>query len=197
MPIQPYQIAPQPIQQDAQGSDPAVAANQGVFFVKTVSGRREMFFKNDAGDVVQVTSNNAVSGGTQVFEKSMMNNTGLTILGNKPVSINALGEVVLSDSDGALTQEPIGITLENIPNGSAGRVALFGRNMIGVLTGLGFAPGDDIFMDEAAGGYTNTTAGFTGADDSIVRLGVAAAANGVSSASATDLIMMREVLIRP
>lgn len=199
MPIQPYQIAPQPVVQDAQGSDPSVSANQGVTYAKTVSGRRELFWKNDNGDVVQITDNGAVAGAAPAnpTEKLMVNNSGATIAINKPVSIAADGSIVLADSDSVDGQEPIGITLAAINNASAGLVALFGRNMPGALTGLGFAPGDDIFIDEVAGGYTNTTSGFVGDNDSVVRIGIAAAANGITSVNATDLIMIREVLIRP
>lgn len=199
MPIQPYQIAPQPIAQTVQASDPSVSVNQGVTYSKTISGRRELFYKNDNGDVVQITSNGLVAGtaGAPAFEKLMINNTGAPIAMNKPVSIKPDGSIVLADSDAVDTQEAIGITLEAINDATAGRVALFGRNIAGALTGLGFAPGDSIFMDETAGAYTNSTAGFTGDNDSIVRIGVAAAANGITSVNATDLIMMREVLIRP
>lgn len=199
MPIQPYQLAPQPQSQDAQASDPTPAANQGTSYVKTVSGKRELFFKNDAGDVVQITANGQVVGGSlaEAFEKPMVNGDVATIPAGKPVSIKGDGSYVLGDSDSADGQEPVGITLASVAVSAVGSVALFGRNMPGVLTGLGFAPGDDIFIDEASGQYTNTVAGFTGDDDSIVRIGVAAAANGVTSANATDLIMMREVLIRP
>jgi len=197
MPIQPYQIAPQPHIEDVQASDPSLSANQGVVYYKTVSGRRELFSKNDNGDVVQITSNGVVSGVIPGLEKIMINNSGINIPINKPVSIKPDGGIEMADSDAVNGQEPIGITLEAINDSFSGIVALFGRNMPGALTGLGYTPGDDIFIDEIAGGYTNTTSGFTGDNDSVVRLGVAAVADGITNVNATDLIMIREVLLRP
>jgi hypothetical protein len=199
MPIQPYQIANSPLPQEQQGADPSVEANQGVTYVKTVSGKRELFFKNDADDVVQITDNGAVAGaaGPNPTEKLMLNNSGVLIDSKKPVSIKSDGSIILADSDAPEGQAPIGITLQSIANASAGVVALFGRNIPGALTGLGFNPGDDIFIDETAGEYTNNPSGFSGSDDSIIRIGVAAAADGTTSINATDLIMIKEVLIRP
>jgi hypothetical protein len=52
-------------------------------------------------------------------------------------------------------------------------------------------------MDESAGGMTNTVAGFTGNDDFITKLGIAAMPDGQVGAMATDLLMIREAVIVP
>lgn len=126
---------------------------------------------------------------------------GEAIAAGKPVSKRASdGKVVKADSDGSGTQNFIGIsTTSAAGDGSAITVRLLGANVAGVLTGLGFVTGDEIFMDETAGAYTNGAGvdAFTGANDSILRLGMADCAAGSASTTAVDLIMFPEVITRP
>jgi hypothetical protein len=65
------------------------------------------------------------------------------------------------------------------------------------LVGLGFAPGDEIFVGETTGGYVNDIAPFTGNNDSIIKIGVADCAAGTASSVATDLILIPHVIARP
>lgn len=195
MAISSKQISPEPIKQEALASDPSVDAGEGIFFSKLVSGVPEAFFKNGSGQVTQLTLGGELIGGSANFEKLMVNNSGSTIVANKPVSITSTGSIVLGDSDVEEASRPIGFMKASTNNAGTGRVILFGRNIPGVLAGLGFAPGDDIFLSETAGVMTNNPADFTGDDDTIVRLGVAACADGATGALATDLILIREVLV--
>lgn len=194
MSISSKQISAEAIRQTAVASDPSVDAGDGLFFSKLVGGVPEAFFKNGSGQVSQLTSGGEVIGGAANFEKMMINGEGSTITQNKPVSIKDDGSVCLADSDVTQRSRPIGFMKAATSNTIAGKVILFGRNLPGVLTGLGFAPGDDIFMSETAGMLTNDAGSFSSNDDNIVRLGVACCADGVTGVLATDLILMREVL---
>jgi len=200
MPIQPFQIAPMPVEQTAVGSDPTPAANSGVFYAKEVSGKVEAFFNNEDGDAVQITDNGVLSGGggIQVFEKSMRNDHGSAIQIGMPVSITSNGAVVPGDSDAAEGQQPVGIALEVIAPNAFGKIALFGRNLAGVLTGMGFFPAEDVFLGETGGNFVKSpTNDLTGDNDSIIKMGIAATPDGAVGAAATDLILIRQVISNP
>ena len=126
--------------------------------------------------------------------KNMVNNSGAEIPANKPVSVKTDGSIVLSDSDGADTIRYVGITAAAIPNGQAGPVQMPWPNGAGVLTGLGFTSGSEIFMAQSAGTFTDDPASFTDMNDTFVKVGIAHSADGVASGTATDLIMFTEVL---
>lgn len=136
-----------------------------------------------------------VGGGSSTYKK-LMQSTG-AIAAGRPVSKLANGKIVEADSDAINGQEFIGITLEAFLGvDDIKQVLLLGSNAVGVLTGLGFTPGDDIFLGES-GGYTDDTTGFTGSNDSIIKIGVADCAAGAASGTATDLVIFPEVLARP
>lgn len=120
-----------------------------------------------------------------------------SVTAGKPVSKRTDGKSSLSDSDGANDQVFIGIALTSASDGGAFNVQLMGPNLAGVLTGLGFTAGSDIYMSETAGGYTDDPGSFTGGNDSILRLGIADCAAGIGSGTATDLILFPEVIARP
>lgn len=119
-----------------------------------------------------------------------------TMVAGTPVAKAADGLLYAADSDGASGKKYIGILLETIDFGESGRVMLTGQNLPGVLTSLGFAPGDDIFIGETAGTYTNNPGAFSGLNDDWVRIGIADCAEGAVSALATDLIMFSDVVAR-
>lgn len=131
------------------------------------------------------------------FVKPMQNTSVASITALRPVSKAPDGGIIASDSDGATSQIIIGVALENIGVGALGNVMLIGPNVAGAVNGLGFTPGDKVFVSESGGGYTNDYASFTGGDDTIVRIGYADCAAGAASATATDLIMFSEVVLRP
>jgi hypothetical protein len=137
-------------------------------------------------------------GGTGQFLKQMQNNTGSPIAAGVPVSKKSDGSIVPADSDAADGQAYCGVTSEVIAaSGGLGDVAVVGQNIVGAITALGFTPGTDVFLSETAGTYTDNPASFTGGDDSIIKVGLADCSAGVASATANDLIMFTEVLLRP
>lgn len=136
-----------------------------------------------------------ISTGASYSIKKMQ--AGETILAGKPVSKRADGKILAADSDGLGRQQVIGVSLDSIPTDTLGDVLLFAPNAPGVLAGLGFVPGQEIFIGEATGGYVDDITPFTGGNDSIVKVGVADCAEGVASAEATDLILISQVIARP
>ena len=115
----------------------------------------------------------------------------------KPVAKQANGKINQADSDAVLGQEFVGFAMAVASaDGDLISVLCAGANLAGAVTGLGFAPGDEIFLGEASG-YTNNPSSFTGSDDSIIRVGVADCAAGVASGTAVDLIAFAEVIARP
>jgi hypothetical protein len=195
MSISSRQLKAEPLNQDALGSDPTVGAGQGTFFAKTVLGVPEAFFKNGNGHVIQLTSGGELIGGAAFFEKSFVNGAGAPMIVNELISLATDGSIVEADSDSAQGQRPIGFLKAATAFPGNGKVIMFGRNLAGVLAGLGFAPGDDIYMSETAGQLTNDPNTFTGGNDTIVRLGIACMAENTTGSLATDLILMREILI--
>jgi len=130
------------------------------------------------------------------FIKIGVNNSGETIPANRLVSRLANGSLVIADSDSASGQQPFAVTQEEILDGASGEVLLMGPNAEGALTGLGFTTGDSIYLSEDAS-FTNDANSFTGEDDSIIKVGIADCASGIASGVATDLILLREVILRP
>lgn len=140
---------------------------------------------------------NSFAGGTAVPQsKQMVNGSGSPIAANVMVSKKSDGSIVVADSDSVDGQQPVGVTAESIANGSSGTVITFGPNIPGILTGLGFISGQTIYISET-GGLTNDSGSFTGLDDSVIKVGIADSGEGVASATATDLILWREVVVRP
>lgn len=134
-----------------------------------------------------------------VLNKLKQNTSGAFIAINTPVALTADGGIITADSDEITTQVLVGIALDAISDGEQGRVALIGPNARGVLAGLGFAPGDAIYLNQngANQGFTNNPADLTGDNDSFIRIGYADCAPGAASATAEDLIMFAEVIARP
>jgi len=129
--------------------------------------------------------------------KQMVNNTGSAIPTGTPISKKSDGSIVPCDSDHPDGQAFIGIALDAIPAlGGVGRVNLIGRNLPSVLSSYSFSPGDEIFIGEN-GEYVNSVLGFSGGDDSIIKVGVADCAESTASGTATDLIMFTEIISRP
>lgn len=132
-----------------------------------------------------------------LFTKVMQSGFVGTILAGTPVSKTSSGKIIPADSDAIGGQEPIGITLV-IFNAldDIGTIHLFAPNVQGVLSLLGFVPGEEIFLGEA-GGYTNNPNAFTGDNDSIIRIGIADCPSGTASVLATDLLINTQIILRP
>ena len=134
-------------------------------------------------------------GGIDRFLKQMT--AGEAIAAGRPFSIRSDGKVLDAGSDKVDGQQVIGITSTvATADGDLINVILVGPNLAGVLTGLGFQSGEEIFLNEG-GGYTNDTTGFTGNNDSIIKLGVATGPAGAPEAIATDLVAFPEIILRP
>lgn len=127
--------------------------------------------------------------------KTMVNANSALIPAGKPVAVTPTG-IRLADTDDVLKKKYNGFSVEDIAYPGSGKVFLTGDNLPGVLTGLGFAPGDDIFIGETAGLLTNDISAFSGFDDDIIRVGIADSAEDTVSALATDLIMQTDVVSR-
>jgi hypothetical protein len=165
-----------------------MAAKTGLRFNPLTGNFDNITIGLDATDIVGlVTTNN--------FVKQMVAGAAFSL--GQPVSKRNDGKIVRGGSDGATSQNFVGFSLQSsTADGDLINVLLASQNLVGVLTGLGFNTGDEIYLNES-GGYTNTVAGFTGNNDSVVKLGIADCGAGVASTTATDLIIFVEVIYRP
>jgi len=137
-------------------------------------------------------------GGGGALTKLMESGHTGTIAAGVPIAKLSNGKIIPADSDGVGgAQQLIGITQEQILLGGVGSVYLFGQNVAGVITGLGFAVGEEVYLAETAGTYTNDPNSFTGDNDSIIKIGIADCAAGSASGTATDLILFPDVILRP
>jgi hypothetical protein len=116
------------------------------------------------------------------------NKTGLQIDANKNVFLSADGSIVLADRDVSNRQVTIGVTLEAIADDAIGRVALIGPNIVGVLAGLGAAPGQRVFLSNVPGAFS-LDPNINPASNSIVRIGYADVAAGAAGGDSNDLIL--------
>lgn len=132
--------------------------------------------------------------GTITRTKTMTSSWPAAIALGAPVAKRADGSIAPADSDG--DERFIGFAVTAFLANGTGKVRLVGDNLPGVLTSLGFAPGDDIFIGETAGTYTNNPSAFSGANDDWIRVGIADCAGGTVSALATDLIVLTDVVAR-
>jgi hypothetical protein len=160
--------------------------NNAIYSDNTAAGA--MSNKTPGGSTVQV-----VAAASDLFVKQKQNLSGETIPNGKPVALLANGSVARADSDTPVDSLFIGIAMEDILNGATGKVLVIGPNVAGAVTGMGFAPGDQVLLAEDRT-YTNTLASFTGNNDRILRVGYADCAPGAASATATDLIVSYEII---
>jgi hypothetical protein len=146
--------------------------------------------KNSTGIVTELT------GSANIFAKEMQSAAAIRV--GKPVSKRPDGKIEEAESDSIHGQMPIGFATVAFsgPN-EIGTVFLIGPNLSGLVTGMGFAPGDEIYIGESSGGLTNDVSVFSGDDDSYVRLGIADCTAGVASATANDLILSMQIIARP
>ena len=172
--------------------EPRLAAGvpNGVIFNDSVSG--EITQKSTSG------ASSTVGSSDSSFRKQMQSGFVGSIASGTTVSKRSDGKIVPADSDGAGTQQPIGIAIDTFSAlDSLGIVLLIGPNAVGAITGLGFTPGSDIFIGETTGGYVDDVTPFTGGNDSIIRIGIADCSAGAASAAAIDLILSSEPISRP
>lgn len=163
--------------------DPAsqAGAAEGELYVDSTSGQLSV-----KGGGSSTTPIGAAPSADQALNKVMENQSGSTIPLNALVAKLANGTIAQADSDG--NANVIGIAQAAIPNLSTGTVRLLGPNIAGVLTGLGFAPGQSVYMSETTGHYTTNINSFTGSNDRLVRVGIADCAAGFASTTVVDLL---------
>lgn len=117
---------------------------------------------------------------------------------NRPVSKRADGKIEFADSDSISGQNVVGFAQQvATADGDLINVLCVGANIVGAITGLGFTPGQEIYLSEDGLGYSNDPGSFTGNNDSIIKVGIADCAAGTASATASDLILFPEVVARP
>lgn len=153
---------------------------------------REGHFETSySGKVVQKTNV-----GNVAKIKTMESGHPASMSAGTPIAKSTDGKIYPADSDNSPGKKYIGILLQPLNFGESGRVLCAGENVPGILTGLGFQPGDEIYVGETAGTYTNDPSTFSGLDDDIIRVGIADCADGVVSNMATDLIMVTDIVAR-
>jgi hypothetical protein len=146
--------------------------------------------KSSTGIVTDLT------GSANIFAKEMQSAAAIRV--GKPVSKRSDGRIEEAESDSIHGQMPIGFATVAFsgPN-QIGTVFLVGPNLSGLVTGMGFAPGEEIYIGETSGGLTNSIANFSGNDDSYIRLGIADCTAGIASSTANDLILSMQIIARP
>lgn len=167
---------------------PASVPNNTLFIDS--SNSNQATFKDGSGNVGVI---GAVSA-SNIFIKQMQSSVVLAV--NTPVAKLANGKIINADSDTVNGQVYIGITMGTAVVDGLVSVLLVGANIAGALTGLGYTPGQEIFLGEN-GGFTNNVSTFTDGDDSIIRVGIADCTSGNASGTVTDLIAFTEVVARP
>lgn len=172
-----------------QPTDPSVVPNGSVFLDST--NGNSMSVKSSGG----VTAPISTATGSELFIKQMQASGPIGL--KKSVSKRPDGKVEQADSDAADGQKVVGYALQSASaDGDLIDVFCLGANLAGALTGLGYTPGDEVYLSET-GGYTNDPNSFTGGNDSIIRVGIADCSAGTASGTVTDLIAFTEVVARP
>lgn len=169
--------------------DPSEVPNGALFLDANDGGAAKV--KATGGNVDSIGS-----GATNLFVKPMV--TDGAFASGQPVAKKSNGKVVAADSDGISgEQNQIGFAMQ----ASSGpdllvNVLTCGPNVAGALTGMGFAPGQEVYLGEA-GGYVAANHAYQDGDDRIIRLGIADCPGGVASGVATDLVAFTEVIVNP
>ncbi len=170
--------------------NPSLVPN-GALYLDSTNGNASTIKGTGGGNetIGSVSANN-------IYIKQMQALAPIAI--NKPVSKRADGKIQIADSDAPNGQQFIGFTLQAAANADdLVNVLCIGANIVGAITGLGFMPGEEIFIAEDGSGFTNDPDSFTGANDSIIKIGIADCAAGTASGTATDLLVFPEVIGRP
>ncbi len=167
--------------------DPSLVPN-GTIFIDSSNGN--LLSQKSAVGVVSVL---ASASGSNPFLRQMV--AGEAFAANKPLAIRPDGKVVLADSDGTNRTVFIGHSMQtSLGDGSVVSVLCVTATLGGAISGMGFTSGQNIYMGETAGTYTNNVSSFSGANDTYVKVGIALPPPGVASAAATDLLIFTELI---
>lgn len=170
-------------------TNPAGMPNNSIY-VDATQGN-QMYVKGSSGGTTSL-------GGESVgyFVKAMV--IGSAISKHQTVAKRADGKAVAADADDASAQAFIGYAQnDGINDGDQINVLLIGPNVEGAVSGLGFTPGDIVYLSQNAGGYIKDLGQLTDNNDVVIKVGIADCGAGVASAVATDLISFVEKLIDP
>lgn len=149
-------------------------------------------YKNEYGVPGEIGT---TQGSSSLFVKTM--EAGGLFLINRPLSKKSDGTVILLDSDDPESNIFCAYSMEAATFiGQQVSVLCIGANVVGAVSGMGFLPGEEIFIGES-GEYVNSVSGFTGANDTIIKVGVADCSAGAASPVATDLIAFASVIAYP
>lgn len=170
--------------------NPSLLPNNAIY-VDQVS--KDLSTKGDGGGTGAIAGS---GGGSASFSKTMQNLSGATIPLGRPVAKKPDGSIAEAEAVKTGDTVVIGVALAAIANSDTGAVALIGQNVAGAVAGLGFAPGDPVYLADG-GGYTNDAASLNSSNDVILRFGYADCAEGTASNLATDLIIFPEVVSTP
>jgi hypothetical protein len=167
---------------------PATDVPNNSLFVDSSAGNA--FSTKNSGGTPSVL---ATSAGDNPFLKTMETNEEFPLYA--PLVKLPNGRIAKADSNNINTESFCGYAMSASSGaGLAITVMCAGPNIPGALEGLGFTPGDLVYINEG-GGYTNDPSTFTGDDDTLVKVGLADCAGGPSASPiATDLIATYEFI---
>lgn len=134
-------------------------------------------------------------GTSSLFVKTM--EAGGLFLINRPLSKKPDGTVVQLDSDDPGANNFCAYSLQEATFiGEQVSVLCLGANIVNAVSGMGFTAGDILYIGEN-GEYTNSVSGFTGNNDTIIKVGLADCPAGAASPEATDLIAIADIIAYP
>ena len=171
--------------------EPVLASSVPSNALYTDSASLSLSNKTNTGSTTPIGSGAAAA--DTVMNKLWHNNSGFDIQAGRPVAKKSDGSICDGDADVRGTAVILGTSVGIIINNSQGAVRLYGANLAGAVAGLGMAPGDSVYL-AVGGGYTNDLSSISVDVDEIIRVGYADCPAGVASSTATDLIMILEVI---
>lgn len=168
---------------------PAGAAPTNAIFVDS-SNNNSFANKTDGGTTIVVVQETA-----NILFKQMQ--AGEDLAKGWPLAKQPSGKVVRFDANDPNRKAFCAYSMETVAQNAPVNTLLVGANLTDALIGLGFAPGDEVYLN-TSGGYTNdpsTIESDPTAD--IIKVGVADCSGGaVASATVKDLIAFPEVISR-
>jgi hypothetical protein len=159
-------------------------------------------FKSDApiANPIQMSTGSGASTDlvqTQVSFVLKRKQAAIAIPAACPVSVLPDNRIVPADSDDAAARQPIGVSLAAIEVDEYGTIVLVGPNVPDMIRGMGFKPGDELYVNAQQGGLTNDPTTLRIGVDQFVKIGLADGPGDTAATDATDLILLLQVLARP
>lgn len=98
------------------------------------------------GAIANAPSSPGVSSGTFIQAPSQTNNSGGTLVSARAVSIDPTGLVYADASIEAIAASTLGVLTANVLDSASTDAIIVNGQASGVLTGLGFLPGDEVYL---------------------------------------------------